>query len=374
MHNLFKRLPSFSTDYSGICNAAKTMNCLIVLHGQGGCVGGVNTCDDFEREEGEMKLLFSKVSEIDVVTGNDEKILQQIEMAVQAIPCDFILVCGSPIPILVGVDWNAWIKILEKRTQKPVVAINSKGFVSYEEGERELFLALIQKFAAKDVMYDKPGGRVNVIGDTCLNGWTLKMRETFREYLKQEFTEIVFWNHDATMSQLQSMTMAECNIAVSASAIPAVKKLEELYGIPYRIGFPVGCTESEMTNSEKLAQKTVLLVGEQVVMNEVRRCLRREFGIENVTVASFFAVEDIVRQPGDVKLNGEDDYEALLKGRGGFDYICGDEALRTFGGFYEKFVILPHVAIGGCLLIKDIPNLVGAEGRRLLEEELGDAR
>lgn len=370
MRNLFKRLPSFSTDYSGICNAAKTMNCLIILHGQGGCIGGVSTCDDFEREEGSMQILFSKVSEIDVVTGNDEKILQQIEGAAEDIPCDFILICGSPIPILIGVDWNAWVKTLEKRTKKPVIAINSKGFSSYEEGERELFLSLIRKFAKKDMVCNKQGKRVNVIGDTCLNGWTSEMRETFREHLSQEFTDVVFWNHDAAMSEFQSMTSADCNIAVSASAIPAVKLLEESYGIPYRVGFSIGQDPEKERDCERFAQKTVLLVGEQVVMNELRNCLREKFGIQNVTVASFFAVEHMVRQSGDAKLDGEDDYEALLEERDGFDYIFGDEALRAFGGFHEKFISLPQIAVSGRLLIDALPNLAGREGVRFLEKGL----
>ena len=53
MKNLFKRLPTFSADYSGVCNAIQHMRCLIILHGQGGCIGGVSTCDDFEKEKNE---------------------------------------------------------------------------------------------------------------------------------------------------------------------------------------------------------------------------------------------------------------------------------------------------------------------------------
>ena len=168
MKNLFKRLPTFSADYSGVCNAIQHMRCLIILHGQGGCIGGVSTCDDFEKEKNEERILFTKISEIDTVTGNDRKILNQIVLDSQEIEHDFIVIAGSPIPMLIGTDWKAWVRELEEATGKPVIAMNTKGFLTYEEGEKAVFLELEKNFSKPA----KKENRVNIIGDTCLSGWT----------------------------------------------------------------------------------------------------------------------------------------------------------------------------------------------------------
>ena len=73
MKNLFKRLPTFSADYSGVCNAIQHMRCLIILHGQGGCIGGVSTCDDFEKEKNENQQLQMKIVKLEAEMKNHKK-------------------------------------------------------------------------------------------------------------------------------------------------------------------------------------------------------------------------------------------------------------------------------------------------------------
>lgn len=369
VRNLFKGLPTFAADYSGICNAVDRMGCLAILHGQGGCIGGVNTCDNFEMNQSEMKLLFSKISEVDTVIGNDEKMFTQIEKAVEEIPCDFLVICGSPIPMLIGVDWKAWVRTLEERTGKTVIALNSKGFQTYDEGEKALFLSLIQTFSRRIEIQD----RVNVIGDTCLNGWSEEMRMDFEKQLKKEFDQVVFWNMNATKKELETMACAKLNIAVSASAIPAVKKLEQLYGTPYKIGFEVGGnrTENEIKeNKQWYHNSNVLLVGEQVSMNSLRASLLHDFGIKSATVASFFNMDTELMTENDVRMSGEDDYEMLLKKRDSFDYIIGDELLERYGGYRKGFLCYSHIALSSILLSHSIPNIIGDKGYLFLKRGL----
>ena len=76
------------------------------------------------------------------MTGNDRKILNQIVLDSQEIEHDFIVIAGSPIPMLIGTDWKAWVRELEEATGKPVIAMNTKGFLTYEE---EVFLELEKK-------------------------------------------------------------------------------------------------------------------------------------------------------------------------------------------------------------------------------------
>lgn len=364
MKNLFKRLPSFSADYSGVCNAAGTMDCLIVLHGQGGCNGGVTTCDDFDKDFNQERMVFTKISEIDTVIGNDDKILEQVKRASEEIPCNFILICGSPIPMLIGTDWDAWVKMLEDATGKPVIALNTKGFSTYEYGEKMLFLELIHKFSEKQATKS----RVNVIGDTCLSGWTDAMRTRLKGKLRKEYEEVVFWGRDAGLNEFKDMASASLNIAVSVSAIPAVVRLKELYGIPYQIGETVDLSEVAEMKKQRKGER-ILLVGEQLLMNPIRERLKITDDTVQVTVCNFFSMEERLMEEGDRQLDGEDAYLELLK-ESTFTYIVGDPLLKRFGGFEKKFIECPQIAVSSRLLSDHMEDLSGESGYTFVKKEL----
>ena len=344
MKNLFKRLPTFSADYSGVCNAIQHMRCLIILHGQGGCIGGVSTCDDFEKEKNEERILFTKISEIDTVTGNDRKILNQIVLDSQEIEHDFIVIAGSPIPMLIGTDWKAWVRELEEATGKPVIAMNTKGFLTYEHGEKAVFLELEKKFSKPA----KKENRVNIIGDTCLSGWTEDRRTNLKSNLQREYDKVISWNDNAGIEELQKMCSASINIVASVSALSTVRKLEEDYGIPYMIA------EEELKEIKgmEVFNKTgsILLVGEQVIMNQYRKQYRKNGYTGRISVCNFFEMNPEWMEEGDCRLEGEDDYIKYLKEQEGYEYIVGDSLLEQFGGYQKEFINVPQIALSGRLL------------------------
>lgn len=75
------------------------MRCLRILHGQGGCSGGVCTCDDYESETDDWRTLFSKISEIETITGNDEKLVEMIADATEFDGPGLGPALGSSIPM-----------------------------------------------------------------------------------------------------------------------------------------------------------------------------------------------------------------------------------------------------------------------------------
>lgn len=344
MKNLFKRLPTFSADYSGVCNAIQHMLCLIILHGQGGCIGGVSTCDDFEKEKNEERILFTKISEIDTVTGNDRKILNQIVLDSQEIEHDFIVIAGSPIPMLIGTDWKAWVRELEEATGKPVIAMNTKGFLTYEEGEKAVFCELVKKFSCQT----EKENRVNIIGDTCLAGWTEDMRQNLKKNLQKKYDKVISWNDDARIKELRQMCSASLNIVASVSALPVAKKLEEDFGIPYTAEIE---DLKEIKGMASLSRKaSILLVGEQVIMNQYRSQFRKNGYTGQISVCNFFEMNPEWMDEGDCRLAGEDDYIEYLKKQGDFEYIVGDPLLEQFGGYKKQFMNLPQIALSGRLL------------------------
>ena len=125
MKNLFHKLPGFAADYSGAMLAVSHMRCLRILHGQGGCSGGVCTCDDYESETDDWRTLFSKISEIETITGNDEKLVEMIADASDSMDPDWVLLLGSPIPMIIATDYRAIASKVEMKTGKPVHPVSS---------------------------------------------------------------------------------------------------------------------------------------------------------------------------------------------------------------------------------------------------------
>lgn len=344
MKNLFKRLPTFSADYSGVCNAVQHMRCLIILHGQGGCIGGVSTCDDFEKELNEERILFTKISEIDTVTGNDDKLIHQIAADSGEIEHDFIVIAGSPIPMLIGTDWKAWVKELESATGKPVIAINTKGFTTFEQGEKEIFLQLVNKFSCQTEKESK----VNIIGDTCLSGWTEDLRRELKSSLQKQYDKVISWNDDAGIEELRKMCSASLNIVASVSALPVARKMEEQYGIPYKIA---DSSLKEIKGTEVLKKNgSILLIGEQIIMNRYRDQFRRNGYTGRISVCNFFEMNPEWMEETDCSFMGEDDYIKYLKEHEAYEYIIGDPLLKQFGGYQKEFVNLPQIALSGRLL------------------------
>lgn len=233
MKNLFKRLPTFSADYSGVCNAIQHMRCLIILHGQGGCIGEV-----------EKRQFF----------------------------------------------WN-WKKI-------------------FQTGKKE--------------------NRVNIIGDTCLSGWTEDRRTNLKSNLQRQYDKVISWNDNVGIEELQKMCSASINIVASVSALPTVRKLEEDYGVPYMIA------EEELKEIKgmEVFNKTgsILLVGEQVIMNQYRKQFRKNGYTGRISVCNFFEMNLEWMEEGDCRLEGEDDYIKYLKEQGGYEYIVGDPLLEQVWG------------------------------------------
>ena len=103
----------------------------------------------------------------------------------------------------------------------------------------------------------------------------------------------------------------------------------------------------------------ILLVGEQFLMNNLRRYLRKNFGARDVTIAGFFAFHEEFAEDGDKKLNDEDDYLSFLGSTGPYDVVIGDPVLQPMGGYLRSFISCPELALSSRLLTRELPVLYG---------------
>ena len=111
MKRLFRYLPALAADYSGAFSVLFEMDCLKVLHGQGGCTGNYCYADEFRWMDKKKNVFHTNMSEIEAVTGNDSIVINKTVQAWKDLGCSFIAVCGSPIPTVLGTDIQAIARI-----------------------------------------------------------------------------------------------------------------------------------------------------------------------------------------------------------------------------------------------------------------------
>lgn len=85
MKGLFKWLPPFAPDYSGVCSVLFELGGIAVIHDGGGCTGNVCGYDE-PRWYGSKSALFSSTfREVEAILGNDEIMLGKLTDAVSEI-------------------------------------------------------------------------------------------------------------------------------------------------------------------------------------------------------------------------------------------------------------------------------------------------
>ena len=180
----------------------------------------------------------------------------------------------------------------EKKTDLPILAIDTDGMELYDKGEEKAYLALFTAFAKEK--YEVCKEKVGILGMTPQDVSDLKAADKVREELKKEGKEAICYGMGDGLEAVERASEVGKNIVVSAAALEAAKYLEKTFGTPYEIGYPAA--------------------GEQ-----------------------------------DVSLREEDDYIDLVK-NGGFDIIFADTCMeKMVPNFQGIFVNTRHFAVSGRL-------------------------
>lgn len=350
MKRLFRYLPALAADYSGAFSVLFEMDCLKVLHGQGGCTGNYCYADEFRWMEKKKNVFHTNMSEIEAITGNDSIVIHKTVQAWKDLGCRFIAVCGSPIPTVLGTDIQAIARIIEKKTHCPVLGLDTHGLGRYDLGQKTAYEALLDRFVPKEPVSEKAaenGQRsVNVIGATPLGGWSQEMADDFTELLKKRgYQNVYIWGMGADIPEIAKGREASLNIAVSVSGLSTVRKMKEWFGIPYETGFPVG-TQRKVEKERYFGEgKRACIVMEQFMGNMVRNCLREQFGFGDVNVLSFFAMDQDYMEPGDEHVKYEEDLERLLAEGTPYDVVIGDALISRFFREEQPYIVISHPAV-----------------------------
>ena len=343
MKGLLKYMSPFAPDQSGAASVLYDMGGLTVICDAGGCTGNICGFDEPRWFGKKSALMSAGLRDMDAILGRDDAMVAKIRSAADHMDAAFVSLIGTPVPAVIATDFKALARMTEKRTGLPAIAVECTGTRLYDEGESDTWLALFKKFAVEPQTQERILG---VIGLTPLSVSRCEVREALEAYAHEAgYEDVVCYGMGDGLEAVKKAASVSYNLVVSPAGLKAARYLEEKFEIPYGFGFPL-MAPALMFQLFNVNARRILIVHQQVAANDIRSFLTM-FGHGDVTVAGFFMMTDDLRQPQDVQLTSEQDWQQLVR-EGGFDLIIADQALRRAVPDYQgQWLHVPHFAVSG---------------------------
>ncbi len=334
MKGFYEYLAPFAPDYSGAVAVAFDTGALTVLCDPGGCSGNVCGYDEPRFYDSENALYSAAIRDMDVILGKDDLLARKLLSAAAERSYPFAVLVGTPVVSVVATDLNALCHMVEKKTGIPAISVDTCGMDHYDVGQDKMTRALIRRFAA-----DGEGSGEK----TLILGWTpLDMEGLLHQEALAGENTVIFGGPE-TLDTLRNLRrIGKCRV-LSPSALPAAKELEKRFGIPYEAGHPVAPAMEEIGGKLE-AGKKVLILHQQYAANGLRELLE-EKGCEQVTVGSFFAMDEEQRREGDLHFADEEEFREILRG---YDtVICDPLYFAAMEDMALEKIPFGHFALSG---------------------------
>lgn len=356
VRGLWKRLTPFAPDQSGAASVFYELGGILVICDAGGCTGNVCGFDE-PRWFGERSAIFSAgLRDMDAILGRDDRLVAKLTDAAEKIDANFAAVIGTPVPAVIATDYRALQRMCEKKTNLPILTVDTNGMELYDVGEEKAWLTLFKTFAGKDVASQKEASeeddsskkmKIGVLGLTPHDVSDLNIEEKFRKS-ENENTHYICYGMRAGIDKVKTAGSADKNLVVAPAALETAKYLEKEFGTPYEVGYPF---VDELIPELGYERKKILIIHQQVIANAIRQEIRTRSDEQNteVTVASWFMMKSELSEEGDLSLKEEMDYCKLVQ-NGNYDIVFADENMRGLvPGFKGTFVNVRHFAVSGKL-------------------------
>ncbi len=307
MKGLRKVLTPFAPDQSGAVSVLYNLGGLIVVIDAGGCTGNICGFDEPRWQNSKSAIFSAGLRDMDAILGRDELLVKKTIDAATRIDCNFIALIGTPVPATIGTDYRALKRMIENKTDIPVLSIATNGMRLYDEGEAMAYKELADVFAD---------------GSSSAASVTLGQ------------TPLTYGNSfvDVTIEQMRNISNSGEVIAASASGLSAAMGL----GLDHKIL----STPALKYLNEDLSGKVL------VCHDEVFGKTLRDNGVD-LDIATFFTLHDEIRKEGDKKITEEDEFTAMVYS-GGYDAVVADKCLMDLIPEYEgRFIDAPCFAVSG---------------------------
>lgn len=342
MRGLRKYLTPFAPDQSGAVSVLYELGGIIVICDAGGCTGNVCGFDEPRWFERKSAVFSAGLRDMDAILGRDDRLVAKLVDAAEKVEAGFAAVIGTPVLAVIGTDYQALKRMCEKKTDLPVLAVNTDGMELYDGGERKAYLELFKVFAREKLPVET--GRVGILGMTPQDVSDLKAADKLREKFRERGQRAICYGMGDGLDEVKKASSVEKNIVVSPAALECARYLEKTFGTPYEVGYLL---VEELVPDMEYAGKKILIVQQQVMAGSIRAELRKRGGDGKITVASWFSMEKDLLEEGDVSLKDEEDYMELVE-KGRYDVIFADPCMRRMTkDFSGVFVDAVHFAVSG---------------------------
>ena len=384
MNKLCIKLPPLTPDYSGVCSALYELGGMSIIHDASGCTGTYVGFDEPRWFDCQKPVFCSGLRELDAVLGNDDKLIQKIIKAAEDVNPEFITVLGSPVPMVIGTDFEGIATEIEERTGKVCFGFDTNGLHFYDEGVSRAYLKLAKTYVL-DQVEGSPIGKnpkgINILGATPIDFSINSNVQDIKDYLQELGYEIVScWSMGSSLEAIKKTATASVNLVVSVSGLAVAKYLKKKYDMPYVIGLPIGKTGEEQLalklkdslisaeEQQDIAEskevvctgRKVLVIGEQICANAIREVLRNEYDMQNVDVATFFTLNKEIATKNDIHIENECHIIKILR-EGGYDVVIGDPLIKQLlpKENHVYYINVPHAGVSSRLYWKQSAQLMG---------------
>ena len=365
-----KYIAPFAPDQSGATAVFCELGGLVIILDAGGCAGNVCGFDEPRWFASKSAIFSAGLRDMDAILGRDDKLVEKIGKACKKIDGNFVAVIGTPVPAVIGTDYAALRRMIEKKTGFVAMTVDTNGMELYDDGVRKASLELFRTFAGTDgnsqVMAQgtgtddaanrsetagtKPLELLGVIGATPMDIVETETPDDIANYYKKEgWQKVSVYGMGAGLEVVRQAGQARKNLVIAPAGLEAARYLKKKYGTPYEAEYPLATIpgwDVFWENVMKKERKKVLIVHQQVLANTLRDAIRRESGAE-VTVASWFMLDKELKEDGDVHLREEDQWISLVKD-GGYDLIIGESLfMRAVPDYAGDHINLTHFAVSG---------------------------
>lgn len=357
MKGLRKYIAPFAPDQSGATAVFCELGGLVIILDAGGCAGNVCGFDEPRWFESKSAIFSAGLRDMDAILGRDDKLVEKISKACEKIDGNFVAVIGTPVPAVIGTDYSALKRMIEKKTGFPTVTVDTNGMELYDDGVKKASLELFRTFTEKGkVVSDSEDrrkilpGTLGIIGATPMDVVEMKESDDLKQYYQSKGWQQVFcYGMGTGLDAVEQAGRAEKNLVIAPAGLAAARYLEKKYGIPYEAEYPlltIPGFETLMEEVGRKERKKILIVHQQVLANSLRKAIREQSEAE-ITVASWFMLEKELKEAGDIHLKEEDQWISLVKD-GGYDLIIGESLfMRAVPEYIGDFLPLSHFAVSG---------------------------
>ena len=256
MNQTARIISIYAADTSGVCSALFEFGGMTVIHDASGCNSTYTTHDEPRWYDMDSMMYISGLTESDAVMGNDEKFIDDLSTAAQELRPEYIAICASPMPAMIGIDMDAIAYEVENRTGIPAFDVKTNGMQSYITGAGNAFRTLSERFTGtsgkmtssvgstadvpKSDTAEIAGKRVNILGMTPLD-FPLGTDKELRRWLeKNGFTVNACIGMGTSLDEVRRLDRADVSLVVSSAGRPLAESLQQRYGIPFIVGVPYG--------------------------------------------------------------------------------------------------------------------------------------